>query len=327
MLIFVLRFLTNPRQRRWVALLILCAALLAMPSMALAHGDGGISPETAARAWSWPLHMVIGLALLALVYSRGVRNVWTRAGIGRGIRWGQVAAFAGAVILLAAAVFSPLDAMSDALLSAHMTQHMLLIFAVAPLLVVSDLPLALMWALPRRRAQTIARWWENQPRLRDALGWLDQVVVAWLLFAGLLWLWHLPAFYEAALHETWIHELEHALFLASAYGFWWVLARRLHRRMYLPVMVALFAALLQGVALSALLIFAGRPLYDAYASTTGAWGLSPLEDQQLAGVIMGLPGHVLLLAVLIAVAYRWIDEPSVLQGETTRQHHKVRHGL
>ena len=135
MLIFVLRFLTNPRQRRWVALLILCAALLAMPSMALAHGDGGISPETAARAWSWPLHMVIGLALLALVYSRGVRNVWTRAGIGRGIRWGQVAAFAGAVILLAAAVFSPLDAMSDALLSAHMTQHMLLIFAVAPLLV------------------------------------------------------------------------------------------------------------------------------------------------------------------------------------------------
>ena len=152
-------------------------------------------------------------------------------------------------------------------------------------------------------------------------------MVAWLLFAGLLWLWHLPAFYEAALHETWIHELEHALFLASAYGFWWVLARRLHRRMYLPVMVALFAALLQGVALSALLIFAGRPLYDAYASTTGAWGLSPLEDQQLAGVIMGLPGHVLLLAVLIAVAYRWIDEPSVLQGETTRQHHKVRHGL
>jgi cytochrome c oxidase assembly factor CtaG len=231
------------------------------------------------------------------------------------------------MLLLVVAIFSPLDAMSDALFSAHMTQHMLLIFAVAPLLVQADVPLALIWALPRPRAQQVARWWENQPHLRGMLGWLDQLIVVWVLFAGLLWIWHLPAFYEAALHETWTHELEHALFLASAVGFWWIVARRVQRRAYLPAIVALFAALLQGVALSALLIFTGRPLYDAYSATTGAWGLTPLEDQQLAGVIMGLPGHVLLLAVLIAVAYRWIDESSAAQGETTLPYRKAKHGL
>src|SRR5439155_14282040 len=122
---------------------------------------------------------------------------------------------------------------------------------------------------------------------------------AWLLALVALWVWHLPSLYQAALRNEPIHALEHGSFLGTSVLFWWTALspggrRRLPRG---ADVLYVFTGGFQGAALGALLTFASVPLYPFYAHTVGPWGLSPLQDQQLAGVIMWIPSGVIYLAV------------------------------
>jgi putative membrane protein len=251
-------------------------------------------------AWTFPPVVLSGVAVGALVYGRGLRSLWRRGGRGRVVRPWRGWCFWGGLATLVIALVSPVDELGESLFFVHMVQHLLLIMVAAPLVVLGDPLFVSLWALPARWRRRIGRAWRSAPFLRAAWAVVSLAPVAWMLHVGGVWVWHLPALYELALGSESIHALEHATFFVTALLFWWVLFAPRGHRAGIGVKVAyLFAAMLQGAALGAALTFARHPWYSSYIATTGAWGFTPLEDQQLAGLIMWIPAGLIYLAALV----------------------------
>lgn len=170
---------------------------------------------------------------------------------------------------------SPFCALSSALFSARVTHHVLLAALLAPLLV---------FVLPveRTRAPGSLAFWTGAQALT-------------------FWLWHAPTFYAEALSSDWLYWVMQITLLGSAAAFWAAL-----RRSSEPAAIAaLLASTVQMGLLGALITFAGAPLYAPHYLTTGPWGLSALEDQQLAGLIMWAPSAALYLGAALFVVHRW----------------------
>jgi putative membrane protein len=244
---------------------------------------------------------VAGTAL----YARGLKRLRSAVGPGRGLPSWRVGAFAGGILTLVAALASPLDALAGVLFSAHMGQHLLLILVAAPLLIAGNPVLAALWALPRpTRARVLHGW--RRSALRSAWRWLAAPVAAWILHALALLAWHTPALFDAALRHESLHALEHASFLGTALLFWWPIVHPAGRRQLGPgaAVVYVFGMFLLGGGLGALLTFAPVVLY-AYGPGVAAWGLSRLEDQQLAGLIMWIPGGAIYVAAVVVLVMRW----------------------
>jgi putative membrane protein len=247
------------------------------------------------------------LALLALslvLYGLGLARLWRHAGRWRGITARQVAAFAGGWLTLVIALVSPLDTLGAQLFSAHMVQHELLMLVAAPLMVLGRPLAAWTWAFAAAQRRAIgqavkARWWAA------TWGLVTDPLAAWSLHALAVWLWHVPTLFEAALDNAAVHALQHACFLGTALLFWWAVlgpdARS--RRHSATAMVSLFTTMLHTGALGALLTLAPTAWYPAYAATTASFGMDPVEDQQLGGLVMWIPGGAAyLIAGLVAAA-------------------------
>lgn len=285
-----------------------CAAALgmlaAMPAFAL-HPQG-VDPAAAASVWTFePWVVALLLASLAM-YVAGVRRLWRRAGAGRGIGARRVACFVTGWLVLAVALTSPIDTLAGALFSMHMVQHELLMVVAAPLFVMSRPLEAWTWALPPAWRRPLAA----AGRLRPvAAAWraLSEPLGAWTLHAAVLWLWHIPWLFEAALTNDWVHALQHASFLASALLFWWSVLGRGVRRPDGVGLASLFTTMLHTGALGALLTFAPHPWYGHYAAA--ALGLTALEDQQLGGLVMWVPGGLAYMAAGLAIVAAWLAPP------------------
>ena len=198
----------------------------------------------------------------------------------RGWRW---ASLAFGVTAIAVALFSPLESAAHELFSAHMAQHLILIFVAAPLLVLG--------------------W----PRIGVPKA-LTGVVVVWTLQVAALWAWHLPALYTSALYRDALHGFEHLTFLGTAWLFWFAIAgpdrdRRLPRP---QALLLVFMTAVAGGALGAVLTFARSPLYVVHRAGTEARGLTLLEDQQLAGVVMWVPIGVVYLVTACVLFLGWM---------------------
>jgi putative membrane protein len=304
------------RTNRDVGVAALATAALAalLPRFALAHGSG-VTPRDVWRAWQFDPLVLFGCGLTAWVYLRGVAAIWRRAGRGRGVAVGRVMAFLAAMLTLLLALVSPLDTLSESLLSAHMVQHMILILAAAPLLVLAVPTAPLLLGLPPYTRRTFAGL-----RRRRAVAAIWRIatrpVVAWTLQGVVFWTWHLPPLYQAALRNDAIHALEHASFLVTAAVFWWVVIQPERRRrdgLGLSVLLV-FATALQNGVLGALLTFSGTPWYPDYQPFVSGWHLSPLEDQQLAGLIMWIPGGLVYLTAALALLARWLSDDVPLQS-------------
>jgi cytochrome c oxidase assembly factor CtaG len=196
--------------------------------------------------------------------------------------------------------------MGTALFSAHMLQHLLLVIIAAPLLVLGAPLLPLIWAFPKPARQGLGRWWRQASLVRSLWQTLSQPVLVWLLYAFTLWIWHLPALYQAALEQVLIHELEHLTFFGTALLFWWLLIQPIgHRRMsYGAGVLFVFTTALHSGALGALITFAQRPLYPIYVAR--AWNTTALEDQQLAGLVMWIPMGIIYLITALALLALWL---------------------
>jgi putative membrane protein len=287
------------------ALAVLCLA----PNRALAHPGSALAPHDLWRAWNAAPGVLVGCLVAAALYARGVRAIRRRAGTRLVPPW-RVGSFAAALLLLAAALASPLDALAGALFSAHMVQHLLLMMAAAPLLVLADPMTAMLWALPPRARRSVGAWWRRRRGLRAAWRLLSSPGSAWLLHVAALWIWHYPSLYDAAVADGAVHVLEHATFLATALLFWWVPFRAHGRRMSAGgAVLYLFVAALQGTILGAILALARHPLYAAHFGTTRPWGFTPLEDQQLAGLLMWVPAGLVYLVALVPLALGALREP------------------
>ena len=247
------------------------------------------------------------LALLLIVYGAGVARVWRSAGYGRGIRPSEALAFAGGWLAIAVALSPPVDELSDTWLVAHMVQHELLMVVAAPLIAVSAPLIATLWAVPaglRRRALDAVR---RQP-ITAAWAFVTAPAAVFLLHAIALWVWHLPVLYDFAIEHEAVHVVEHACFFGSAALFWWGIAHgRYGRGGYGAAVVYVFATAVHGGVLGALLTFSPRVWYAPYL-TTHPSGITPLEDQQLAGLLMWVPASLIFAAGGLVLFGLWLRE-------------------
>ncbi len=279
---------------------------------ASAHPSGLQAGDPWWRAWHWDSLVVLNLALLSLLYCRGLIRIWRRAGVGRAIPVWRAGAFLLGILALIAALLSPLDTLSEDLSWVHMTQHMVLMVLAAPLIVIGVPGLALTWSLPKSLRGPFGRFLTGTAgRSRRTLHFLLwNPMFLWTVHALCIWIWHLPYLYEWALQDPLIHDIEHLTFFIAACLFWRVsLDVRVQPTLNPAASVLyLFTTSLHMMTLGVLMALSPTAWYKVYIGRTEGWGLSPLEDQQLAGLIMWMPGCIVYAIVAAALFARWLDQ-------------------
>ena len=271
-----------------------------------------VAPSDLAGSWTFEPALLATLALAGLIHGRGRARLGRR--IARTKEKRRAVGFYGGLVVLAAALMSPLDALASTLFSGHMVQHLLLMLLAAPLLVYARPTAALVAGLPAGGRDLVRRSGLRGPNaqsgVRGAAHALANPVVVWTIGTLALWAWHMPSLYEAALVHEPLHVLEHASFLGAAGLFWSVVFSSGARRgVPRPVAIVLvFASGVQSSALGAVLLFASTPLYAVHEAGARAWGVSPLSDQQLAGALMWSPPALLYIVVMGWLLVRWFDE-------------------
>ena len=263
--------------------------------------------------WHPPLLITISCVLALLVYLAGFRQLRrTRPDFPAWRAW----CFAGGMAVLWISLASPLEELSDTLLTAHMVEHLLLMVAVPPLVLVGWPTVPLLRGLP-----TPLRRWTLAPLLRSrSLRRLEHFLVApvfaWLAMNLTLLLWHIPSAYDYALEHENIHDLEHVCFLASSLLFWWVLLRPWPSRakpLGWYAVPFLITADFVNTLLSALLAFAGRPVYTFYLQHPNGLGIDPLMDQTVGASIMWVFGSVAFLVPAIVLLARQLQGRSAVE--------------
>jgi len=293
------------------------ALLLVLPSMALAHSTE--HGDSLWRAWSLDPWVSIPLAIAGLLHVIGLWRLARRGHSGRRARWRDALLFWLGWLASVLALLSPLDALGDQLFSAHMVQHEVLMLVAAPLLVLGK-PLPIwLWALPGPwrpgiGGATRTRMWSS---LWSAC---TRPLAAWIIHAVMLWIWHAPALFQAAVGDNFVHTLQHLSFMGSALLFWWAMFDPRHG-MVRPAIGALyiFTTAIHTSVLGALLTFSSSVWYPVYADRAPAWGLSALDDQQLGGLIMWVPGGAVYLVVTLWLLARLLAEPD--KAPTRQSHH------
>ena len=269
----------------------------------IAHAGLPVQPDDLWSTWTVDPLVLAGLGVIAVWFARGRRPRPDAAGA-RGRAWCVAAALAA----IAVALLSPLEAASGSLASAHMVQHILLILVAAPLVALGAPGAAIVRGAPAVARRTLARWRRPLTSVRTASRRLGTPVAAWLLHVGTLWFWHAALPYDAAVENDSVHAVSHVTLILTAIVFWRAVLPPL-ATFRAPTGVGIllvFAMGLQSVFLSALLTFATTPWYAAYKGTTQAWGLTMLEDQQIAGAIMWVPAGLIYLSAGLALVGMWI---------------------
>jgi cytochrome c oxidase assembly factor CtaG len=266
--------------------------------------------------WEWDPWIVAPLAVCGALYSSGIARLWrTRAG--RAIRKWEAACFASGWIVLLVALCSPVHELSESLFAAHMVQHELLMAVAAPLLVLGRPLVPTLWALPPRARimaarATRSRAWRNFWHLAS------RPADAWVLHAAAIWAWHMPVLFQLALRSDFAHAIQHACFLGSGLLFWWALIHGRGARIGRGASVLyVFTTAMHTGLLGAMMTIARTPWYPAYAPREAALGMSPLQDQQLAGLIMWIPASIpyLIAALLLLAAWMRDSERTVALAE------------
>ena len=274
----------------------------------VAHFGRPLEPHDLWHAWPFE-PVTIGLLLVsAWIYGRGLTMLWHAAGRGRGVRRIEAWAFVGGWVLLALALLSPLHALGGVLFTAHMAQHEVLMTVAAPLLVIGKPLIPFVWALSPRWRRITGRW----TTLRSvAVPWsaVTHPASAFFLHAAAIWIWHVPRLYDATVTSEVMHVAQHVSFLGTALLFWWVVLRPSPAHGGTPASIGLlFGTVLHTGALGAVLTLTTRLVYSAYAATTGPWGLTPIEDQQLGGLVMWVPGGLSYVIAALALVARLFRE-------------------
>jgi len=273
--------------------------LLLVPAALCAHTGEPLEPHDFWKAWAFDPGAAVPLLITAVLYARGARR-------SRGVTAGQAVSFWAGWLVLAIALGSPLHPLGEALFSAHMAQHELLMLGAAPLLALSRPLVPMLWGLPLswRRAAG-----QSTKTAAVQTGWhaITSPFTAWWIHAAALWVWHAPALFQATLSSEPIHAAQHVSFFGSALLFWWSLFYARGRHGYGLGVLYIFSTAVHTSILGALLTFAPRVWYPAYGTRAAAWGLTALEDQQIGGLIMWVPAGVVYLVAGLALFAAWLQ--------------------
>lgn len=261
-------------------------------------------------SWSLSPGALVAAALVGGVYVRR----WLQVRRAPGCRPGdapvwRLCLFLGAVLTTLVALVSPLDRLADQLFAAHMVQHILLL-DIAPVLAILGLTKVLL--RPMTRAVT---------DLERSAGPLAHPAFAVFLYVAVIWAWHVPAAYDLALRHPTVHVLEHISFLLVGTLFWWHLLSPIRARKRLgglgPIAYIGTSKLFLG-ALGMGLAFAPVALYPYYAHHARVWGLSAVEDQSIAGLIMAVEQSLVFGIALVVLFVRALEESERNQQRAER---------
>jgi putative membrane protein len=288
----------------------LIVSFLALPAAAAAHGtnDAVSFGSPLVTGWTPDGSTLIPLAIATGWYAAGIRRAMLERRTEL-ISPARTIAFAGGIAILLLALQSPIDTISADLFSVHMIQHLLLMLGAPPLLVWSECPMVFLRALPRTSRKPIAQFWVS--KIKWIYEMLMHPLIVWSLFCGAFVFWHSPGPYQWALDRNWVHILEHLSFFVGSLMFWSLVLspygqrRRLQHGPTLLLIVS--TAVLSGLP-GALMIFSPRPLYPGHVDGVAKWGLTLLEDQQLAGLIMWIPAGAAYVLAAALVFLRWLEE-------------------
>ncbi|MFL6618443.1 MAG: cytochrome c oxidase assembly protein [Povalibacter sp.] len=286
------------------ALIVLTIAFWAQAS--IAHP---IDATNASGSGEW---LLIGLLLLSGVwYAVGYFRVHAVSGAGRARLHRQGLMFGLGWAVIAASLLSPLHELGGQSFTAHMIEHELLMLIAAPLMTWSKPLGILLWAFPTNLRHALGEFSQGAGYRRRWSG-ISSPMSASLLQAVMLWMWHAPALFNAALLSSGWHVAQHLCLFGSALLFWWSMNRAssLDQRHGVAAFWLFFTSLHSGL-LGALMSFSQSPWYPKYAAMAlaGAGGLTPLEDQQLAGLIMWIPGGAFHAIVALVYLNRWLQIP------------------
>jgi cytochrome c oxidase assembly factor CtaG len=275
------------------------------------HGGQPHNWHDLVRAWSFEPLVVVSLIISAVLFIVGLRRC-------KSLRTWEAFCFAGGWLALFVALVSPLHAWGRVLFSAHMTQHEVLMLVAAPLLVLGRPLVVFLWALPLNWSRRIG----NLGKI-SSINRLWQVItipfVAWIVHAIALWSWHIPILFEAVQRNDAIHTAQHLSFFISALLFWWALIHGPQGAMgYGAAVLYLFTTSVHSGVLGALLTVARSVWYPSYAGLTTSWGLTPLEDQQLGGLIMWIPAGLVYLIAGLALFAGWLREADLRDARRER---------
>lgn len=286
--------------------------LLLIPSAAFAHGG---HHHEGAPGWTLDPLLVAPLLIALGVFVVGASRLWQRSDLSHPAQRRTIRLFLLGWAVLALALLSPLHEGGERSFALHMIEHELIMLVATALLAGSGAGGALAWGLPKA--------WRSLPSGAPARLWhgLTEPVTATVLQAVALVAWHLPVLFDLALRHPAVHILQHASFLGTSLIFWWaMLHARGDRGRYGVSALCLFATSLIGGALGALMAVSSSPWYASYAALplTGI-GLSPAADQQLAGLIMWIPGGLVHAGAALVFLHRWLKAAETSHAPVPQQ--------
>jgi putative membrane protein len=261
--------------------------------------DDRLRPTTPYE-WSWSLHpsVIIGTGLLGALYFYGIGPLRRRQGWPPPSRW-QILSFCAALLVLLVSLNGPVHDLSDYyLFSMHMVQHLVLTLLFPPLLLAGIPPWLLRPLLVRPSVLRIARF-------------LTRPWAAAILFSVSIAVWHLSPFYDLMMRSHEVHIATHLLFMVTATLMWFPVMSPAPELPRLPSGIAMLYLFLVGIPMqivAALITFSDEVLYPWYVAAPRTWGLSPLDDQQLGGLLMWVPGNLWLFAAIGVLFFRWARE-------------------
>jgi putative membrane protein len=249
-------------------------------------------------AWNFAPSLVLGLLAQVSIYLAITIGPLQRFFPGaEPVPQHQIQLFLIGWLCLFVALVSPIETLSGSLLSMHMVQHLLITLAAPPLMLLGT---------PKWLFRPILRI----PGALELGRFVTGSVPAFLIYNFVFSLWHVPRYYELTLSNEYVHILEHAMFFLSAGLTWWPICGPMDEIPPAPTgvkVVYLFLQTLPATILGAILTFAGQPLYPHYVRAQRLWGMSALNDQALAGLIMWVPGSLVFFGVLTAIFIRWLN--------------------
>ncbi|MBB3318270.1 cytochrome c oxidase assembly factor CtaG [Rhizobium sp. BK181] len=252
----------------------------------------------------WPIDpwIMVPLTILVLLYSAGVFALTSRRPRGSYRLLGEATLFWAGLATLVVALVSPLHELGEHLFSVHMVEHELVMIVAAPCLVLARPIGSLMWGMPRRLRHLVGKVLVTR-FLQTGWRLLTVPFVATVLHGLAIWSWHVPALFDPAVTSPLVHRLQHLSFFLTGVFFWWAVIWRCDGG---AAAWHLFVTMMHTTMLGALITFAPRVLYVVQTRSAPHWGMTPLEDQQLAGAIMWVPGGLIYGGAALWLMAIWI---------------------
>ncbi len=254
------------------------------------------------RAWSWPVLPMVGILVTTAIYLRG----WVLARRTRPEElpgW-RALSFCGGMLAIWIALASPIDALDDFLLTAHMIQHFILMSVAPPLIVLGSPTVPMLRGLPRWVIKGPLHPLFASRGMQHVIHAVSNPVLIWLAMNGAYLGWHVPAAFELTFRSANWHETEHMCFLVTNIAFWWVVFQPWPTKPRWPAWAAipfLLTADLVNTMISALLTFSGKVLYPSYAAAPRVSELTALQDQVAAGSEMWILNSLVFLIPAVAI--------------------------